>query len=173
MMNSRTTVCIFFLLAGLSLAGGWSLIDYRDAKQQAGQSRVDTDRCIEMSDTIHGHRSAPAIADDTERLGSVMSSRIESAATEASLSANQLVRITPNAPVRLGESDYRVKPTHVALKNISMKQCVRFVHTLLAGDPNLRCRSLRLSAPRHDTVRDRWSAEVSITYLIYDPVTRR
>ena len=172
-MKSRTTACVCILLAGLSLAGGWSLVDYRDAKQQAGQSRADTVRCVEMADTIHGHRSAPAIADDTERLGSVMSSRIESAATEASLASSQLVRITPNGPVRLGESDYRVKPTHVALKNVSMKQCVRFVHTLLAGDPNLRCRSLRLSAPRHDTVRDRWTAEVSITCLIYDPVKRR
>jgi hypothetical protein len=45
-------------------------------------------------------------------------------------------------------------------------------HALLAPNPGLRIKTLRLSAPTPDDTTDKWTAELTITYLLYDPPTK-
>jgi hypothetical protein len=83
------------------------------------------------------------------------------------------VRITPQPPRRVEETVYKEKPTHVMLKDVSLQQVGQMVAALLNSDAGLAAKSIRLGAPRSDDTSALWSAELVVTYLIYDPPVTR
>jgi hypothetical protein len=98
---------------------------------------------------------------------------IEQAAQAAGVGPGSLRRITPEAPQRLGDSAYKEKPTLLALDDVTLEQLVRLVHHLVSSQQGLCPKSIRLSAPRKAAADSAWSAEIVLTYLIYDPVQSR
>jgi hypothetical protein len=54
------------------------------------------------------------------------------------------------------------------LPNVTLQQLVTILYNL-TGEHGLMAKSLRLSAPQTDDAGSQWSAELVLTYLIYDP----
>jgi hypothetical protein len=111
----------------------------------------------------------PALAAEHERQTSEIIGLIEKAAGEAGVPAENIERITPEMPRRIGDTAYKETPTRVHLRKISLQQLVTLTHALLSADAGLRADSIRLTSPRQAEGADQWTTELVLGYLIYDP----
>jgi len=154
------------LLAGLAL---WSYGYLGSRRAMAAAARDDLAACRRLAAEIARLRRGPTLACDSERIASEVNSLVETAAREAGLPARSLVRIMPAPAQRLGDTVYREKPTQVILKRARLKQIVRLLWKLEHGDASLGVKSLALRAAQPQDDADLWNADVTLTYLVYEP----
>jgi len=168
-MNRRkaTLLLIAGVLAGIVLS--WCYGDMARARGAAKRAAADLVECGRMAAAIENRSRQPAKASEHEQLAAETTGLIETAAKDADIELHSLIRISPEPPRRLGDTVYKEKPTQVFLKDITLKQLVGLVHNLLTSKNNLEVKALRLAAPRPDDTADNWTAELVLTYLIYDP----
>jgi len=153
------------LAAGIVSSGGY----LGSARQAAQAAAVDLARCRRMVEEIRAYRRLPARVADEEWLASQTTAMIEAAAAQAGLPPDSLVRISPEAPQRLGQSPYQEKPIQVALSNVSSRQLAGLLHGLSCQARSLSPKSIHLTSPRQESAAGAWSAQVVLTYLIYQP----
>ena len=168
-MRRRRTILLAVLVFLLAAAALWSCGYVADRRRSALTAAESLQECRNLAGTIERIRRRPRKADDAERLSTETTGRIEKAARSAGIAGDRLLRITPEPPQRLGDTVYKEKPTQVLLKNVTLKQLTWFVHALTSGADPLHARSIRLAAPRREDTSQSWSAEIALTYLIYDP----
>jgi hypothetical protein len=113
------------------------------------------------------------MAADRERQSGETASAIEMAAQSAGIASEQLLRISPEPPQRLGDSAYKEKPIAVTLRNIRLDQLVKMTFALESGELGLNTRNIRLNAAEATDGSGLWSADVVMTYLIYEPQTAK
>jgi hypothetical protein len=172
-MSRRQT---FLLAVALGLLAGAAALLYTEmqrARRLCHAAAEDLRTSTKLASRIETIRERPTMADEHERLSSETTGLIESAARKAEISGRSLVRITPQPPRRVEETVYKEKPTHVMLKDVSLQQVGQMVAALLNSDAGLAAKSIRLGAPRSDDTSALWSAELVVTYLIYDPPVTR
>jgi len=168
-VNRRQTLLISVLAALLVVVVLWAY-DGMTAQRAAARSAAgDLVSVREMASRITAYTQMPTVASDHERLAAQTTGLIESAARDARIDPSCLDRIMPEPPRRLGDSAYKEKPTHVLLKNVTLRQLTTLIHSVTAGPHGLAARSIRISAPRPEDTGPLWTAEVALTYLIYDP----
>lgn len=161
---ARPAILAILLLAALV----WSYMvlgGYRDAALAA---QSDYNHCLRDSARIAACRQRPAVAAEQEQLAGQTLGMIEAAAKDANIPPEKLLRINPEAAQRVGETDYREKPTQVTLKGVTLEQVVRLMHELATGEPGLSAKSIQLT-PASPDAADSWTAEIVFSYLIYDP----
>jgi len=117
----------------------------------------------------------PALVADREQRTAETAALVEKAAASAGIPPQQLLRISPEPPQRLGESPYKEKPTCLALRGVSMEQVVKLAHALETAETGLNTKSIRLTLNKNDAKgsADTWSAEIVLSYLIYEPKTAK
>ena len=168
-MTRRKVILAGAVLLGLAVVAGWCCARAARADRTAGQVRTDLAEIRIIAARIEAVRSRPTMADEQERLSDEVTGLVEAAARQAGIDKRDLVRITPLSPQRVGDTVYKEKPTTVEVSNVSLTQLMKLVHVLLSDGRGLKAKSIRLSAPRHDDTAETWTAEVVLTYLIYDP----
>jgi len=168
-MMRRRAVLVAILLVLLAGTAGTAFHRLRRARAAAIGARSGLAACHRLAARIERLRREPAVADDRERVQAETSGPVERAAEAAGISPDRLVRITPEPAVRLGDSAYKEKPVRVLLRRVGLRQVIETVHRLARGDGGLRVKALRLSAPGTDATSNEWTAEVVLTYLIYEP----
>jgi len=168
-MTRRVTILMLLLAVGACLALAWSCAYMSDRRRAALVAFADLGKCYEMAGRIEALNKLPTMAIEHELLAAETTGLIEKAARSAGVPAAGLVRITPEAPVRLADTAYKEKPTQVLLRNVTLKQLVTLVHKLACANQALHPKSIRIAAPRAEETANRWTAEVVLTYLIYDP----
>ena len=94
---------------------------------------------------------------------------IEQAARGASIAAKSLVRITPTAAQRIGESVYKEKPTQVWLQAVTLRQLVDLASAEALREAGLNVESIRVTAPPDGREGDQWNVDLVLSYLVYDP----
>ena len=117
-------------------------------------------------------KGAPAQASLVHRTQKDLSEKIEQTAQVAKIPASAIISIRPQAGRRLGTSLLSAMPTDLHIRDVSLKQLVRFLVELSADDSELQTTSLRLTAPRTlppKEADERWSAELVLTYLVFSP----
>ncbi len=172
-MSRRRTILLAIVLGLLAGATFLLYTEMERARRLCRAAAEDLRTSTKLAAQIETIRTRPTMADEHERLSSETTGLIESAARQAEITGRSLVRITPQPPRRVEETVYKEKPTHVMLKDVSLQQVGRMVAALLNADANLSARSIRLGAPRSDDTSGLWSAELVVTYLIYDPPVTR
>jgi len=181
-MNARRRILAVCLAAALIAAALQAYGFMADRREAAIKARADMERCGRIAAIIEALRARPAVACEAERLAAETTGLTERAARSAGIAPGSLVRITPAPPRRVGESVYKEKPTQVLLKNVTLRQLVTMVHALGEADAGLQANSIRLTSPGRDddglpltrgVKGGLWTAEVVLTYLIYDPPPRR
>lgn len=175
-LSRRTTAATTLLLALLALAA-WSVVYCRQSVQVAEAAAQELAACQDLADKISRLRDRPAMAGVADMQLQDLARIIEEAAVNAKLDREQLVRIWPEAPRRLGDSPYLEKNTQVLVRDASLEQLVRFLVSLVSAkverertvDRELTVTSLRITAPRQNEGANRWTVEAVFSYLIYAP----
>jgi hypothetical protein len=172
--RSRRRLALAVIACALVLALGWSWLWLSSSRQRAEDAAADLSACRDSATRIESLRRRPVVAGSRDVQTTELSRRIESASSAAGMPDGGLDRIEPEPPRRVGETPYRETPTRVRLRHVTLRQLFAFLHSL-AGDgnagPGLRLAALRLSAPRGEETGDQWSAEATLSYLVYDPRT--
>ena len=168
-MNRRQALLVAVLAALLAIVVLWAY-DGMAAQRAAARSAAAALASVrEMAARITAYAQMPTVASDHERLAAQTTGLIESAARDARIDPSCLDRIMPEPPRRMGDTAYKEKPTHVLLKSVTLRQLTTLIHGVTAGPHGLAARSIRISAPRPEDTGPLWTAEVTLTYLIYDP----
>jgi hypothetical protein len=161
----------------LGSAGWLSFTHYRAGQDAflAAQSELDT--ATSLARQIVLLRQKPDRATMQSRSDQSLAQTIEASAVASGLAREQVARIEPHAPRRLGDSDYLEHATVVQLDNVTLSQLATTLAALrsgAAGPEQLRVSSLRISAPYQDDSPggvEPWNAELTLTYLVYSPKT--
>lgn len=171
-MNRRMTLYVVALYALLATAAGSSIHHLLQERAAARAAAIALSECRRHEAHILRLRARPALATDQERGSTDVSAPIEAAAKAAGIPADRLVRISPETARRVGETPYKEKPTRAFLRNVSLQEVVTMAHRLVGEDGGFDLKSLRLDAARGETA-GRWSAELVLVYLIYEPAQSR
>jgi hypothetical protein len=137
---------------------------------QAAKAEDAAFRVRELAAEIQQLRNNPATAGTGQLHSSEISRRVEEAAGAIGLESEHILRISPESPRRIGDSDYLERPTQVSLRRATLQQLVRLIHALVSADPSLRVGGMRLSAPRDENDPLVWDAELMFMQIIYSPV---
>jgi hypothetical protein len=151
----------------VAAAMSWGKLD--DARRAAIAAAADLDDSARCAQKIQECRGRPVMAADHQKLDAEMASTIEKCAGAAGVDKKQIVRITHDPAQRYMDTAYKEKPTQVILRDVSLKQLVIFLHGILSGELGLQAKTMRLSAPSVDDAGAAWEAELTLTYMIYDP----
>ena len=98
---------------------------------------------------------------------------VEEAAEGAGVSPQQVVRIEPEPPSRAGESEYLRKSTRVELRRVTLTSLLRFTRGMHEAREGIFLRDIRLQAPHSERLKDSWNTELTLSYLIFSPKTKR
>jgi hypothetical protein len=160
------------IICAILLAVGWSRVTLSASRQAAADAASDLCACRNAAARIDRLRGRPAVAGSRDVHMTELSRRIEEAAREAGMRDGGLDQIEPEPPRQVGESPYRQTSTRVRLQHATLQQLFTFLHALAADEtsgPGLRLQTLRLSTSRGEETGDTWTAEATLTYLVYDP----
>jgi hypothetical protein len=158
---------LLVLLAGLDL---YSVLYLNDSRDRALQAKHDTEICRNLAHRIVALQSKPTIAGSAAPDQDNLTRRIEDAARVAGVSADNLASIEPDPSARIGDTSYVEKPTVVQIRNVNLQQLASMLCRLADDGSGLRIESLRLTVPPEQPDGNLWSAEFTLTYLIYLPL---
>lgn len=168
-MNRRSDKLTAIAAALLVGAAAWSYGFMADRREAAASAESSLDRSRSVAARIEQLRRRPNLATDQQRLTAETTGIIELAARSAGIRTDKLVRITPEPARRVGDTVYKEKPTQVLLRNVTLQQLTGMTYKLSDRLKPLHPQSIRLSAPRAEDSGGLWTAELVLTYLIYDP----
>lgn len=170
--RQRRSSRVLTLLTGLSLAvsAGYGFSAMRAAARQVNEAEADLAGCRRMIAEIERMREQPRIASLEVEPPSRIAEQVSAAVDAGGLPPESLIRVEPQAPVRVGRSQYQVRATTVELEDATLEQIVRLAHHLSDAQEGLTVRDLVLSEPRtSDPSQERWRAEVTLTQMIFSP----
>ena len=116
---------------------------------------------------------APKAAAELAAEGAVIE-RVAAAARSAGLPADAVRDVDPGGARRAGDTAYRTRATGLSLAPLPLPDLARFLEALTADEPGLTVTAVRLAPPRSaadPSGPERWSADLTLTRLIYDPTT--
>jgi len=170
---SRSQMLLLVVFAALLITTGWSYSQMAAARSAAWTAAQDSQECRRLADQIKQLRDRPTRASLEAHSATELARLVEQAAKAASLPAQSLVQIDPQAARRVGETTYREQPTHVELRDVTLGQLITFLYMLSQDDMGMDVADLRLRAPRDDksarSAEETWLAEVTLTHLIFAP----
>lgn len=145
------------------------------ARTAARQAQADARICQQLVGRIQALEHGPSLAEARQIDPVELTARIDQVARgeDVQLPDRAVHEIDPQLPRRVRDTPYEEQLVHVELRNITLEQAVRFVHTLCSGQPGqapLHARRIELAShdPR-DTGR-LWRARIAVGYLIYNPI---
>jgi hypothetical protein len=169
----RADVLAAIVFIGLLALAGWSYCEFTASCSDAAATASDLVACRNLARQIKTLRQKPVLVGTKARSSTEVAHSIETAAKGAGLPLTYILQIDPQSPRRLGNSAYQEQPTHVELRNVTLKQLLVFLYALANDCVGLNLSELRLGAPRDETTQgtdETWLAEVTLTHLIFAPL---
>ena len=157
------------LIVVLVVAALWCVSVLGDSRKQARSAVENLAVCQRLAVDIQALRQRPAIAGQPGIELTNLARRIDSAKAAAGIPDASLVRIEPQEPRRLADGPYMEQLTQVALRQVTMQQCITFLHALSDERSGLSVRELRLTAPQDTADTTAWTADVTLRYLTNAP----
>ena len=157
-------VLVKLVLMALAFWSYGRLSDRRAAAIGAGNDAV---ACVRLAAGIEALSRQPTQADSKELQVRDLTRRIEQSASQAGIEMENLIRIWPQPATRISDTPYKKKSTQVLLRQVSLRQVIRFHHALETDSPGLGVTGLRLTAPRRENTNGLWSAESTLTHVVY------
>jgi hypothetical protein len=167
-----------FKLLGLGSLAVLALFGYVRMNVSAAAMRTaaqDAHRCRELLAEITALQELPQFAALEADSPQAFRQRINQATQTARLPQASLLRIQPQPPYRLGNSEYRLWPTRLELSNVTLQQITTFSHDLVDEERGLTVRDLRLWPASSESTAGRqeaWSAEITLTQVTFFPTSR-
>jgi len=130
--------------------------------------------CEQLAEEIGNAQRSPQRASLQTWSQDDLGTAVESAAADAQLARDRVLRIDPQAPKRIGKTDYLEQATEVELLAVTLRQLVDFLFVVASNDDQLEIDTLRMRVP-HETNDsagpETWLADVVLTQRIYAPTT--
>ncbi len=109
-----------FLWGALLTATAYGWWAMRASADQLRESLAKQQDCRRMVNDINALRDRPGFAALSVDSPRTITARAEEASRQAELPAGALVRIEPQSAMRLGDSPYRLRPTRLELRQVSL-----------------------------------------------------
>lgn len=175
MTRSTASLAVLFVVAiGALVGASWLAHDAEQRVLRAQDTLLD---CRRLAGQILARRDAPETAADNRAGEDELAKRFEAWSRGADLEANQLERIDPVSPRRLGDTDYLIEGADIELAGVTLSQLAELAQSVAREDPRLRVSRLRLTSPRSASVEgggpERWRVELALTYLRHSPKSNR
>jgi hypothetical protein len=164
-MNRRLYLLTALLSVGIAFVTLLSYSQMAEARDSAFKAAEALTQSKQLADAIQA-QPAKAVDSNTEELE--LGRRSEQAATEAGIPLENLLRNAPEKARQVGDS-YQETLTLIRLRDVTLPQFGTFVHRLADAESGLQVRSLTLKAPHGEESTDRWTADVTIAYVVYNP----
>jgi hypothetical protein len=157
----------------LVVVAAWSYWRLLASQEAAAIATDNLQACLRLTAQIKTLREKPLRAGSEARSATELAHLIETSAQKANLSVTNVVQIDPQPAHRLSNSAYKEQPTLVELRDVTTKQLIVLLHALADGESGAEVAELRLSAPRDEPAvtakEETWTAEVTLTHLIFSP----
>ncbi len=170
-MTRRQATLIAVLAVLLAVLAGYSRQSLQAARAVAIAAETDLAACRKLARVLDTLDRDASRATDPSQRDVELRRNVERAAAAAGVPDDSLKRMIPESSTRVGDTPYKEHPTRIDLRNVTRRQIVTLLHSLLAAEDGLRIKTIRLTAPKPDDTTDLWNAEVLLTYLRYDPPT--
>lgn len=171
--SQRNQILMAASVVALTLLMAWGYAQFTASRSEAIASAEDLEICRRLAHELQALKAKPLRAALEARSSTEVAGRIEAAAKTANLPISSVIQIDPQSPRRVGNTPYKEQPTHVELRDVTLKQLLVFVHTLASDELKLDLAEVRLSAPRDEPsaapTEERWMAELALTHLIFAP----
>ena len=105
--------------------------------EQAQLSQVQLATINHLAANIESLRQSPVRVDEGVQSSDALAVIVETSAKQVGLNPQQIVRIDPGEPRRIGESPYLEQKTDVEVRDASLRQIVEFILTLEDGGNGL------------------------------------
>lgn len=151
------------------LVSGWSYGRMSESRAVTIAAADDLAACHRMARQIRALRHKPSVAGSHEPQQNELTRRIEQSARQARIPAQNLDRIWPEPARYIGDTPYKKHATEVVLRGVTLQQIVTLMHTLESQGDGPRLSRIRLAAPRDKNTTNHWTAEATLTYLVYAP----
>jgi type II secretory pathway pseudopilin PulG len=165
---SRPFLLVAMLLGLLAALAAWNVSWMLTQRNLAHRTAADLENCRELALEIQTLRQRPALVSEQDLGIQELAQRIELAAATAQLDPAAVEGVFPQPAQRVGDLPYVRKPTLLKLKGVSLAQAATFLYHLAAGSA-LHIRDLRLLPESAESAADRWTADVTVTYLMDAP----
>ncbi len=162
--NAAGAGILLMAMIGVPLVAAVFLLDARDVAERAGD---DLKACMAASARIRQLERLPRGQSAGPIDAAFVHQRGQQALQTLGLPAEHLVQIVPGTPQRVGETGYKEVPTSLVLRDLNLRQIVQLLLSVTDGS-RLSVKSLRLSAPRDTEDGAQWSAEATLSYLIFE-----
>jgi hypothetical protein len=171
-MNHRQIKVVLGLAATILLGTdlcAWTAFSH--AKNDADNSVRDAQICQQLASRIASLKTQPAMAGTSQQAIEELAALVQTSAQSFGIKADDIASIAPDAPTRLADSPYLEQSTTVELREITLGQLVDLLSALSNHRSGLRIKALHLTAPPQQIVGNAWSAEITVSSLIYSPET--
>lgn len=171
--HNRPVILVGVLLVLLALAAGWSTLRMLDRAQAARTAAADLAAYKQLASEIERLRDN----DDVKQLGGDAAAREQLIADRVTQAGQKLGlrgqwwqdTIHKNAQ-RVGNTSYVRKPAVLYTSGLTLDQLTALLHELTYDSP-LTAQELTLRTPPGEDPGDRWDANITLTYLLYEPPT--
>ncbi len=167
-MNLRTWLRLI-LLGVLCAMTGWSFDRLHKAREEAEVEAATLSQCRRLEHRIKNLKKGPSLAVNQEMLLTEVNRTIEKAVKHNGITLESIEHITQERSKRYEDTPYKEKPIRFDLHDVTLEELIRVLHELTTGASPLGVSALFLKVPRGEEKGERWSAEASLTYLIYSP----
>jgi len=169
----RQAALVGSMLVLLALAAGWSALrmaDQRGVAEAGARSLAESRRVAERIEALRDQDAVASADRDSARQEENLAQRIDQAAQAVGLVGDWRRGIDHKPARRVGDSPYTRKPAVLLTRGLTLDQLGALTHELTYDSP-LTVTELRLTTPSGEAQGNRWDADVTLTYLIYDPPT--
>ena len=170
--HARPVLLTGLMLVLLAAVAVWSTCWMLTQRARAQAASEELNECRALAETVRRRRLRLTAADDEAMASQELSRRINQALRQARLRQEALKSKDPKMARREAGSPYLLMPTALVLQNVSLREVATFLHVLTEDSP-LKVRDLRLRGVRDEATEDVWTADVTVTYLVYAPVESR
>lgn len=152
----------------------WGYCSMRASKERLALAAEQEQKSRGIAKEIQQLRDRPGFAALNVDSPHTITMRAEAARQQAAFPAAAVLRIQPQGAVQLRDSPYRMRPTRLELRGVTLKQVIQFAHAMIDESQGTTIRDLRLtlgnrSGNELENSLDYWTAEMVLTQLIFAP----
>lgn len=171
----RQIVLFGVMVAMLAIVVVWcamNMLGQKGKAQREANSLAQAKQIAERVEVLRQHQAVASPGGDWQQQEQELAQRISDAAAKARINIDWQKRIEYKRARRVADTPYMRKPVVVYTEGLTMDQLVALLHHLTYDSP-LIVSELDLKTPRGGNPGNRWDANITLSYLIYEPATNR
>lgn len=157
-------VMLVMMAGGVWWAWGW--MDQQ--KASARTAATDLVTCRQYAEAIKALQAEPTVQAADAMGDQELGNRIAAAAAKVGFGPQTVGSVNHLADRRIPNSPFIQKPSFLRIYSVSLGQLASFLY-YLTEDSTLNVRDLRIQTPSGNAEQTTWDAEVTVTYLAYEP----